>query len=336
VLDLGALPPDVGERLRDRLRTGRLAHALLFSGPEGAGLQEAAGRLAQIRLCLQPPAPDAACGACPACAKFAARTHADLTWLKPEGRTLKVAEVREVERVLRLRPLEGSVKFVVIEQADRMTVEAQNALLKTLEEPPGASHLVLLVERPRMLLPTVRSRCQALSFRPLSPREAAAILAGEGMSDEDAHWAAHLAGGALNRARALDLDQEQVRMEAVEALDRRLVPGCPATDALAAAQDLAADREELAARLERWALWLRDQLLLSWDQSEALVHPFRRDALERLVTQRNPSWLLWRSRQVHEAQLQLEVPMNLNPLLIAEQLCLAMSGSGRMVPERWP
>lgn len=336
MFDLGALPPDVGERLRDRLRAGRLAHALLFAGPEGSGLQEAAARLAQIRLCLQPPSPDVACGRCPACIKFAARTHADLTWLKPEGRSLKVAEVREVERVLRLRPLEGSAKFVVIEQADRMTIEAQNALLKTLEEPPGASHLVLLVERVRMLLPTVRSRCQTLSFRPLRPEEAADILVAEGMSQEDARWAAHLSGGALNRARALDLDQEQTRMEAIEDLDRRLVPGCPATDALAAAQELAADREELAARLERWALWLRDQLLLSWGRSEGIAHPFRREALDRLVAARNPSWLLWRSRQVHEARLQLEVPMNLNPLMIAEQLCLAMSGAGRMVAERWP
>ncbi|MEM1024131.1 MAG: DNA polymerase III subunit delta' [Myxococcota bacterium] len=334
--DLAVLPVDVRNRLSERLRTGRLAHALLFVGDEGSGTREAAQRLAQICLCHAPPRPDAACETCPACRKFEAGTHADLTFLAPEGRTLKVGEIREVERVLRLRPLEGRAKVVVIDRADRMTIEAQNALLKTLEEPPGESKLILLAERPRMLLPTVRSRCQSLRFRPLRPAETARILEAEGLSAEDALWASHLAGGALDRARSLDLEEEETRMKAVEALDLRLVPGCVFGDALSTASDLGADRVEFGAQLDRWALWLRDQILLGWGRESEIAHPFRREALERLVSERSSTWLLWRSRQVLEARLQLELPMNLNATLIAEQLCLAMCGSGRMVPERWP
>lgn len=209
-----AAPPELPPGLRDATTdqpTARLAlagalatgpgHAYLFAGPPGTGKRAAARAFAAEILAIG--APDAADAR-----RRAAQDpspHPDLEWLTPPGTQHLVDEVRE--RVIRgaaYRPFEGERRVFVIEAADAMADESQNALLKTLEEPPAFAHLILLSAEPTALLETVISRCQEVRFAPLSAELVEQRLAAEDLgSGADLAAAARLCGGDTDRARFL-------------------------------------------------------------------------------------------------------------------------------------
>ena len=186
------------------------SHAYLFRGPRGAGKRAAARAFAAEIL--------AAAAADPADARrralLAPSPHPDLVWLSPRGAQHMVEEVRErVIRAAAYRPFEGGKRVFVVEAAEAMRDESQNALLKTLEEPPGFVHLILLSSEPEQLLETIASRCQPVDFAPLPPEVLEAALAGEagpggglgaGPSPAgEVAAAARLAAGDLERGRLL-------------------------------------------------------------------------------------------------------------------------------------
>jgi DNA polymerase-3 subunit delta' len=192
------------------------AHAYLFRGPRGSGKGAAARAFAAEVL--------ATGAADPADVRRRAlldpSPHPDLVWLRPRGAQHLVEEVREaVIRASAYRPFEGERRVFVIEQAEAMREESQNALLKTLEEPPGFDHILLLSAEPEALLETITSRCQDVSFVPLPPEALSAALAGEGDAEAVAA-AARLAGGDVERARfLLGTEGSKLRSDA-EALAR--------------------------------------------------------------------------------------------------------------------
>ena len=145
-----------------------------------------------------------ACGECAACRRIARGVHADILVIEPgDSGSIKVDQVREAIDRSAYRPFEGRRRLVVIDEADALLSEAQNALLKTLEEPPPASVFVLITNRPDVLLPTVRSRCQRLRFGPLTPGEVADVLIRDHeVAPADAHAAAAAADGSVGRALA--------------------------------------------------------------------------------------------------------------------------------------
>lgn len=162
--EVAAQQPLVAERLRCSLRRGRLAHAYLFDGPPGSGRQAAACALVQALNCQR--AEHDGCGKCDSCRRIAAGKHPDVYWVRPESksRRITVAQIRELEKALSLKPLEARVKAGILVEADCMSEEASNAFLKTLEEPPGQTVLLLLTAEPQRLLPTILSRCLKMPF----------------------------------------------------------------------------------------------------------------------------------------------------------------------------
>jgi len=259
--------------LRAALRRGALHHAYLLAGPEGVGKALAARALAQAANC-EAGAPDDACGACPPCRKIAREVHPDVLWVRTEremaragswepkgGRTpsrdVVVDQVRElVDRRLSLRRHEGRRRVVVIDPADAMNVQAQNALLKTLEEPPPDTTLVLVAAAADALLPTVRSRCLRVPFAPLPAPLVEARLAAAGRTPAEARLAAALAPGSLGRALALDAAALDARRGAVEE-----AAGLGPDDALSwieYARARGADRESARETCELLLVWLRD------------------------------------------------------------------------------
>ena len=122
------------ERLMRSVQAGRIVHALLFTGPAGTGKRTAANWFAQAMLCTGADKP---CGGCPACKRYLAGSHPDVRVLRPEKNVIKVDDIRDLIEYLSLRPYEGGWHVVIIEQADKMNASAQNALLKTLENPTG-------------------------------------------------------------------------------------------------------------------------------------------------------------------------------------------------------
>ncbi len=159
-----AAAPAVIEQLQRSLRHGRLAHAYLFTGPRGSGKQEAALTLAKSLNCAV--AEHDSCDRCDSCRRIANRKHPDLYWVSPESksRRITVEQVREFCRAINLKPHMAAVKVGVIVDADCLREEASNAFLKTLEEPPAQTIIVLLTAEPQRLLPTILSRCLRLSF----------------------------------------------------------------------------------------------------------------------------------------------------------------------------
>ncbi|HTI68344.1 MAG TPA: DNA polymerase III subunit [Candidatus Limnocylindria bacterium] len=160
------------ELLRRSISRGRLAHGYLFTGDEMETLEGVAERLAKVLSCETPPErsesglPVEACGHCNNCRRIGAHNHPDVTWVYPENkmRQISVEQTREVIRLMGLRPMETGGKVVIFVGADRMNSAAANAFLKTLEEPPPKTTLILLSIEPTRLMETILSRCQRLSF----------------------------------------------------------------------------------------------------------------------------------------------------------------------------
>ncbi|HEX6228842.1 MAG TPA: hypothetical protein VFZ41_05195 [Solirubrobacterales bacterium] len=178
---------------------GGPSHAYLFQGPRGSGKRAAARAFAAEILAGGAGDPDDARRR----ALLDPSPHPDLLWLAPTGSQHMVEAVREqVIRAASYRPFEGSTRVFVIEAAEAMRDESQNALLKTLEDPPDFVHLILLSSEPSALLETVASRCQTVEFAPLPAEAVAATLAGSGDADE-VSAAARLSGGDLELARFL-------------------------------------------------------------------------------------------------------------------------------------
>jgi len=167
--------------LQSGLLSGNLAHSFLFAGPSGIGKATVAHRYAQALLCTNPQnagPSQLGCQQCAACHKVELRCHADLQWVeKEEGKTrISVDQIRELTRFLSLTPMESNWKVAIVDDAAQMNAAAANALLKTLEEPPANSVVILVTCRPGVLLATIRSRCMKYYFHALSEDDFARIL----------------------------------------------------------------------------------------------------------------------------------------------------------------
>jgi DNA polymerase-3 subunit delta' len=264
-----------------------LPPSLIFGGPDGVGKRRAAVALAQLMNCASPSATDA-CGACAACTKIARGVHPDVLIVQPgETGTIKVDQIRDVVERSAYRPFEGRRRVVIVDEADAMMPEAQNAMLKTLEEPPAASTFVLVTSRPDVLLPTVRSRCQHLRFGRLAAADIAAVLVqSHGYSPAEAHAAAAAADGSIGRALDDNSDEHAAAREAAAALLTAAASGADVRRRLDGAKALTgggSDREEVGRRLRAAASILRDLgVLLSRADERGLANADLRPLLTRL------------------------------------------------------
>jgi DNA polymerase-3 subunit delta' len=201
------------ERLFAAARAGHLPHALSFEGPAGIGKFKAALWLAQGLLCARGPGEP--CGACGPCKRVESENHADLLVIDPLAsgdETIRIGSIahrgegggapaeRCVETALDLRAAEGGMRCVILREAQRMNHAAQNALLKTLEEPRPGTVLVLETHRPELLLPTILSRCVRVRFASLPADDTRALLRAAGLDDETAGCYARWSGGSPGTA----------------------------------------------------------------------------------------------------------------------------------------
>jgi DNA polymerase III subunit delta' len=302
-----------------------LAHAYAFVGPPGVGRRLTALGLAQAALC-----PRRGCGACVPCRRVAIGHHPDCQVLAPTVArdnpralpTLRIEQIRELEHWAALTPLAGPRKVFILDDADRMTLPTAQALLKTLEEPPPRTLLVLIVANLRALPPTVRSRCQIVRFRPLAPEVAAALLVARGVDPETAPVLARLCRGQVGLALGGDLDD--VRGRRASALELLAMPLPLLVTRL---DEATPDRATVADYLETYWLWYRDALCLAGGGGEALlVNIDRRDELRTLASRMPPPALGRALDTIKTAWLALEG--NLNPRLALEWTLVALATPG--------
>lgn len=251
---MSGLPPALAVAL------GAPSHAYLFSGPAGSGKRDAAREFAAELLAEGARDPESARRR----ALADPSPHPDLAWLRPPGAQHLVDEVRErIIEAAPYRPFEGDRRIFVIEAADAMAEESQNALLKTLEEPASFAHLILISSQPSALLDTVRSRCQTVGFAALGPDALLEKLQAEGVADgPELRAAARLAGGDLELASLLLSERGRELRSEAEGLARATrsgIVGSPWTGLLEAAAKRGEEVGELArVRLDTLADQARD------------------------------------------------------------------------------
>ena len=265
---------DKMEQLMRSVQAGRIVHALLFVGPHGSGKRTVARLFSQAMLCRGEGTKP--CGVCPACKRFEAGTHPDIRTIRPEKRTIGVDEVRELIEYLSLRPYEGGRHIAIIEQADKLTPPAQNALLKTLESPEGDAMFFLIADNVGGLLPTILSRCQTVRFSDLPVETCADVLTRRGIEPGRASVLAGMAQGSVGRALELDADQDFMRLR--DRVLRSLETLRDAASVSKAAAMLEDDKGAEGGILEIMELWARDRMAV---QNGA--RPYQAGDYERLA-----------------------------------------------------
>lgn len=240
---------EAAARLRVQMAGNEVAHSWLLLGPAGSGKGAAAVAMAAALDCKV--SPGEGCGECRECLRILRRLHPDVHHIVPEGPLIPVGVVREAVIPEAARsPFEGPFKVFIIEEADRMNDEAQNALLKTLEEPHHDTVFILLSEHEQELLTTVYSRCRVIRLEPVPEERIVGMLTGEGASSTQALLAARVSDGDLERARAFALeDATSERRRLWMSIPRRLASP---VDALDSAAEVIAEAKEVVKRREAY------------------------------------------------------------------------------------
>jgi len=271
------------EVFRRSVRSGKTSHSYIFEGIPGCGRRKTALALIQALFCTA--VADDACGVCASCRKVAGNNHGDIHFVEPlpDKRDISIEQLRELQRDLSLRPYEAPRKACIMEPAERMSVNAANSLLKTLEEPPGNALIILLTENADMLLPTIRSRCQLVRFSPLSTENVRLLLEKSGVAAELADLLAPLSEGSMQRAGELDNETLAARREKLIALLSTLDLGRIGT-VFDTAEELAGNRDETLASLDLLLSFARDTVYLNAGSPE-IINTTIRPALEAFAAQ---------------------------------------------------
>jgi DNA polymerase-3 subunit delta' len=347
---------------------GSLPPSLLFTGPEGVGKRLAAQAVAEALNCLSPvrggvrpatgpeataagrparrrvparpvPAEHAtlvlpldACGECAACRRIAKGTHPDVLAIEPpDVGALKIEVVRPAIAATAYRPFEGRCRVVIVNEADRLTEDAQHALLKSLEEPAGGSVFVLVTSRSGVLLPTIRSRCSQVRFAPLRAGDVARLLTERhGFSVDDAFAAAAAADGSPGRAVASAArgfrQSRDSALATIQAVARGTSPRArvqAAMGLLAGKSSAAGERDELMTRIALMASLLRDLALVA---SGGRVEDLANGDLAAPLAELGGAFGRDRALRAYDAADQAIVALrrNASPKIVADWLAVHM------------
>jgi len=261
--------------LREHVAQGQARQAYLFTGPQGVGRRTLALRLAQALNCPQPLAPGEPCRACRACTRIERMQHPDLSIVRAEqeGGTLKVDQIRDLQRSLSLAPYEARYRVAVLLRFEEAHASASNALLKTLEEPSPRVVLVLTAESAESLLPTIVSRCEVLRLRPLAAEALSQGLQSRwGLPSDQARLLAHLSGGRPGYAMRLHEHPELLEQRQAWLNDHRNLLSASRVARFAYVEKLSKDKDALRQALLTWLSYWRDVLLCSSGASASLTN----------------------------------------------------------------
>ena len=313
------------ETLRSALAHERLHHAYLFVGPEGVGKRTVAFALARAIHCSDRPSDF--CGQCANCARILAGNHPDVRVAGPlpDKKEISIQQIRAIEKELNFRSFSGGKKIAIIDPATLMSLAAQNALLKTLEEPPQNSVLILIAPNAGGLLPTLRSRCLRLSFGPVQRDSLAGFLTARGMNSEEAYFLAGLSGGSPGAALTIDRQEAREKRQ----LWRGMLSALGTGDYRAAtetAEALSSSREETLKFLAWAETWYRDLLIHKVAQtSPDLVNLDMRAQIEADAARVKPGHLLALMAQISAATA--EIQRNFNRRMVLEHLLFRVVGA---------
>jgi DNA polymerase-3 subunit delta' len=320
------------EEFARAVRRGRLAHAYLFTGPAGVGKRLFAVELAKALLCEAPPADGSlrACDRCPACVQVAAGTHPDFGYARrpEEAHEFPIEIMRELCKSFSLKSARGRGRVVILDDVDDLNEESANCFLKTLEEPPPRSVLILVGSSPDRQLATILSRCQVVRFAPLSADQVRDILREHGIDESMRDRLARLSGGSAGLALALaDPEVWEFRRAFLDGLARSPMDTVALAERCmefveAAGKESAAQRNQAHLVLRLLIDFLEDGLALSVAAPARRTDAADRPALEKIVARLSPEQLLGVIERCLEGDQQIDRRVQL--LLIVEALMDAL------------
>lgn len=309
--------------LQNGLRRKQISHAYIFSGPPGSGQKETARAFVQALFCER--GGDDACGECLACRKFEHGNHPDLHHVAPDGATIKIDQIRDLQRIFSYRSESGNMKAYIIEEAEKMTVQAANSLLKFLEEPPSPAVAILLSDNGRALLPTIQSRAQWIPFNAIQPELMLQILGEEGLPLTLARSAVHLAAGLGSCRELIQQNWFAEIRNVVLQLGKETVSrgGSPM---ITAQQSVfkAGLSDHLDTLFSLFHLWFKDMIHALYHRHDQIVFIDELDFIVRHASSRSAEQ--WIHAMALAAESKKKLRQHMNAQLCLEQFLIEVEG----------
>ena len=315
------IQPVVMKRLQQAFEKERLAHAYLFEGPAGAGKREISDFFAKLLLC-EDPAQNVPCETCRSCRLYESGNHPGISTIQPDGQFIKIDQIRELIAMMSKTGFTRGRKIYIIEEADRMNQSSANALLKFLEEPGQDVTAILLTERLHSIMSTIRSRCQLISFQPLSREVLLEYLKGSGMAPSLAATVSMLTQSA--EQAALLAEDEQFLQERKTVLKLVTAAATDIHEALLMVQSdwlpLFKEKEDAERGLDMLLFAYRDIASAKAGLETVYTYPDMEETWKQMALQRSYTALSDQLQAILQAKQQL--PRNMNRTLLMEQLML--------------
>ncbi|MCA0985654.1 DNA polymerase III subunit delta' [Halobacillus yeomjeoni] len=321
--EMKELQPLAGQMLMNSFTKDRISHAYLFHGNRGTGKREMSLLFAKSIFCKFRDGVDP-CQKCRDCIRVDSGNHPDLHWIEPDGQSIKKEQILHLQKEFTYTGMESNRKVYIIVDADRMTVNASNRLLKFLEEPSKQTTAMLLTESGQTILNTIRSRCQLLSFQPLSAKRLENKLVEEGVSQSNARLLAALTN---NLQEALDMNQDEwfanvrkIVIQLIEVLQNKPNEGLLFINHQWMPHFK--ERKQLQRGLDVLVLWFQDVINKFLDREDSIVFITEREKLERATMKWSRQSAAQCLSRILEAKRKIN--QNVHPNLVMEQLTLQL------------
>ena len=298
-------------------QTGRLHHALLFSGPSGVGKSMLARAFVQALFCEKSDDQSLSrCLKCHNCNRINNKIHPDVIEIEESAATIKIEVIRDLQSRLVYAPFESPRRFVLIHDIHKMQEAAANCFLKTLEEPPENTTFILITNQIQRIIPTIISRCQSVRFAPFSMNDVSEFLVERGVSSNEAAQIAVMSGGSLGYA--LELSSSDYKNDVIHAFEEMLETDS-VLDALSVAACMKAE-----ALLKLMQIYVRDMLVLKASGSESVILTPYRDKMQARLDKVSEGDLQRATGIIQEVTESFQG--NVNELLAWERLLIGLHG----------
>lgn len=246
--------------LRKAMQKNKVPNSMLFCGPEGVGKKSMALMVAKAMNCKRKK--DDACESCSSCSAINAKNFPDVIEILPEKNVVKIEQMRILRKLAYLKPMLGKKRIFIVPEAEKMSEEAANSLLKILEEPPLFSYILLVTHNPFLIIPTIKSRCQVLNFSPVSREDIGKNLVEKGFDEEKARILSLFVHGNLKQAMVLEWEEVKAKREQAWQLFLSLIK-----------------KENIAGFLRNYAYSYRGLVKEEWKQIMQILSSFCRDLI---------------------------------------------------------
>ncbi|ONK23143.1 DNA polymerase III subunit delta' [Siminovitchia sp. FSL H7-0308] len=323
--------PVAARLLKNSIQYGRIAHAYLFEGEQGTGKRAASMLLASSMFCEDSRDHMNPCGRCSNCRRIESSNHPDVHVVEPDGASIKIDQIRSLRTEFSKSGMESKRKIYILIDAEKMTVQAANSLLKFLEEPHVQTMAILVTEQPQQMLPTIMSRCQKVPFHPLSREQLLEKLLHSGVHETKAVLLAAVTNDLEEAVRLNDEDWfAQARMIVLKLYD--ILKENPLYAMTALQNDWLShfkDRSQLDLGLSLLLLLYKDLFYIHLGKDRQLVYPDIKEKLEKDALQTSLRRISEQITAILEAKKKIHA--NMNPQLLMEQLVLNLQGGPSFV-----